>query len=53
VRDLASVGSWGPLIWVGEEPYVDRTVSTITMSRMGYIKICLNSKYSYMLCPMD
>jgi hypothetical protein len=25
--------------------YIDRILPTITMSRMGYITICLNSKY--------
>jgi hypothetical protein len=26
--------------------YIDRIMPTITMSRMGYITVCLNSKYS-------
>jgi hypothetical protein len=40
-RKYGDVG--GFWIWVGKEPYVDRAIS-----RMGYITICLNIKYSYM-----
>ena len=48
MRDLASVG--GGLVawfWAGWESYIDRELCLlITMSRMGYITICLDGKCS-------
>jgi hypothetical protein len=53
VRDLASVGVGAlDLGWLGTI-YRQRTMPTITMSRMGYIIICLDGKCSYILYPMD
>jgi hypothetical protein len=45
-RKCGEVGGLG--FGLVRNQYIDRTMPTITMSRMGYITVCLNSKYSYM-----
>jgi hypothetical protein len=45
-RKCGEVGDLG--FGLVRNQYIDRTMPIITMSRIGYITICLNSKYSYM-----